>query len=139
MAVVTSVTSINVFVNFTTVRLRARGERSLYRSALSQIQVGVIRSREVISPWVPARVMKLRKALAAYTDQGDKLQVPFFQGLLAESEAQGDAAGALIRIGEALASHARQENTGATLSCALAAAPVSAPKRNLTSRSRSGS
>jgi tetratricopeptide (TPR) repeat protein len=41
--------------------------------------------------------------LAAYTDQGNKLWVPFFQGLLAEIEAQGDAEGALARIDEALA------------------------------------
>jgi len=41
--------------------------------------------------------------LAAYTDQGIKLFVPFFQGLLAEIEAQGDAEGTLTRIDEALA------------------------------------
>ena len=37
------------------------------------------------------------------TDQGNKLFVPFFQGLLAEIEAQLDAKGALTRIDEALA------------------------------------
>jgi len=47
--------------------------------------------------------MELRQALAAYTDQGNKLRVPFFQGLLAEIEVQDDAEGALIRIDEALA------------------------------------
>jgi predicted ATPase len=36
-------------------------------------------------------------------DQGNKHIVPFFQGLLAEIEAQGDAEGALTRIDEALA------------------------------------
>jgi predicted ATPase len=41
--------------------------------------------------------------LAAYTDQGNKIFVPFYQGLLAEIEAQGDAEGALTRIEEALA------------------------------------
>jgi predicted ATPase len=44
--------------------------------------------------------------LAAYTDQGNEQQkhyVPFYQGLLAEIEAQGDAEGALTRIEEALA------------------------------------
>jgi predicted ATPase len=41
--------------------------------------------------------------LAALTDQGDKLIVPFLQGLLAEIEAEGDAAEALTRIDEALA------------------------------------
>jgi predicted ATPase len=41
--------------------------------------------------------------LVAYTDQGNKLFAPFFQGLLAEIEAQGDAEGALTRIDEALA------------------------------------
>jgi class 3 adenylate cyclase/predicted ATPase len=62
------------------------------------------------SAWASARpdghqagVMELRQALAAYTDQGNKFLVPFFQGLLAEIEAQGDAEGALNRIDEALA------------------------------------
>jgi predicted ATPase len=45
----------------------------------------------------------LRQALTAYTDQGNKLYVPFYQGLLAEIEAQGDAADALTRIEQALA------------------------------------
>jgi predicted ATPase len=44
-----------------------------------------------------------RQAFAAYTDQGNKLYVPFYQGLLAEIEAQGDAQGALTQIDEALA------------------------------------
>src|SRR5215471_1345735 len=47
--------------------------------------------------------MELRRALAAYRDQGNKLRLPFFQGLLAEIDAQGDAEGALSRIDEALA------------------------------------
>jgi class 3 adenylate cyclase/predicted ATPase len=62
------------------------------------------------SAWVSARldgdetrVMQLRQALAAYTDQGNKFLMPFFQGLLAEIEAQDDAEGALSRIEEALA------------------------------------
>jgi predicted ATPase len=46
---------------------------------------------------------ELRHALAAVTDQGNKLWAPFYQGLLAEIEAQGDAEGALSRIDEALA------------------------------------
>jgi hypothetical protein len=46
---------------------------------------------------------QLRQASAAYNDRGRKLFVPFYQGLLAEIEAQGDAEGALTRIGEALA------------------------------------
>jgi hypothetical protein len=45
---------------------------------------------------------QLRQALAALTDQGSKLFVPFFQVLLAEIEAQEDAEGALTRIDEAL-------------------------------------
>jgi adenylate cyclase len=60
--------------------------------------------------WASARfdghetgVMELRQALAAYTDQGNKVRVPFSQGLLAEIEAQGDPEGALTRIDEALA------------------------------------
>jgi predicted ATPase len=62
------------------------------------------------SAWTNARldggetgVMELRQALAAYTDQGNKVFVPFFQGLLAEIEAQDDAEGALSRIDEGLA------------------------------------
>jgi predicted ATPase len=46
---------------------------------------------------------ELRQALAAYIDQGNKNLVPFFQGLLAVIEAQGDAEGALTQIEEALA------------------------------------
>jgi predicted ATPase len=46
---------------------------------------------------------ELRQALTAYTDQGNKSTVPFYQGLLAEIEAQGDAEGALTWIDEALA------------------------------------
>jgi predicted ATPase len=62
------------------------------------------------SAWASARLdggetgaMQLRQALAAFTDQGDKLLVPFYQGLLVEIDAQGDAEGALNRIDEALA------------------------------------
>jgi predicted ATPase len=62
------------------------------------------------SAWVSARLAggetgatELRQALAAFTDQGNKVTVPFFQGLLAEIEAQGDAEGALTRIDEVLA------------------------------------
>jgi predicted ATPase len=62
------------------------------------------------SAWACARLggretaaTELRQALAAVIDQGSKLYVPFFQGLLAEIEAQGDAEGALTRIEEALA------------------------------------
>ncbi len=64
----------------------------------------------LLSAWTSARldrretgVTELRQVLAALTDQGIKLQVPFWQGLLAEIEAEEDAAGALIRIDEALA------------------------------------
>jgi predicted ATPase len=62
------------------------------------------------STWASARLdrretgaMELRQALAAWTAQGNKVFVPFFQGLLAEIEAQGDAEGGLTRIDEALA------------------------------------
>ena len=49
-------------------------------------------------------VTELRAALAAYTDQGNKLYVPFYQGLLAEIEMEGEGADvALSRIDEALA------------------------------------
>jgi predicted ATPase len=62
------------------------------------------------SAWASARLdgrdpgaTELRQALVAYTDQGNKHFVPFFQGLLAEIEAQDDAEAALSRIDEALA------------------------------------
>jgi adenylate cyclase len=62
------------------------------------------------SAWASARLdgretgaRELRQALAAYTDQGNKQLVPFYQGLLAQIEAQRDAEGALTRIEEALA------------------------------------
>ena len=49
-------------------------------------------------------IKELRQALAAFTDQGSKLYVPFVQGLLAEIEAEEEgAAGALTQIDEALA------------------------------------
>jgi predicted ATPase len=61
------------------------------------------------SAWASARLdgretgaTELRQGLAAYTNQGNKGFVPFFQGLLAEIEAQDDAEGALSRIDEAL-------------------------------------
>jgi len=65
----------------------------------------------VYSSWARARlgdhatgVRDLRQALAQYTDQGNKLFSPFYQGLLAELEAEEhDPGGALARIDEALA------------------------------------
>jgi predicted ATPase len=62
------------------------------------------------SAWASARLddretgaMQLRQALAAYTNRGNRILVPFYQGLLAEIEAQGDTEGALTPIDEALA------------------------------------
>jgi len=62
------------------------------------------------SAWTSARLdsretgaTALRRVLAAYTNQGNKYFVPFYQGLLAEIEAQGDAEGPLIQIDEPLA------------------------------------
>src|SRR5262249_3959358 len=64
----------------------------------------------IVSAWASARLdgretgaTELRQALAVYTNQGNKLLAPFYQGLLAEIEAQGDAEGALIRTDEPLA------------------------------------
>ena len=65
----------------------------------------------LFSSWARARLgdrvtgmTELRQALAAFADQGNKLLAPFFQGRLAEFEAEGqDAEGALARIDEALA------------------------------------
>ena len=48
-------------------------------------------------------VTELRAAVAAFKDQGNKLYVPFFEGLLADIEADSDAAGALTSIDQALA------------------------------------
>jgi hypothetical protein len=48
------------------------------------------------------RATDLRRALAALIGQG-RFSVPFYQGLLAEIEAQGEAEGALTQIDEALA------------------------------------
>jgi predicted ATPase len=49
-------------------------------------------------------MMGLRKAMAAYLGQGNKLDAPLFQGLLAELEAEADDAdGALQRIDQAIA------------------------------------
>jgi predicted ATPase len=46
---------------------------------------------------------ELRRALASYRDQGNRIWVPIFRGLLAEIEARGQAAeAALMRIDEAL-------------------------------------
>jgi class 3 adenylate cyclase/predicted ATPase len=63
------------------------------------------------SCWARARldgrergVTELRQALTAYTDQGNKMLAPLFQGLLAEVEGAGKGAGgALARVDEALA------------------------------------
>ena len=63
------------------------------------------------SSWAHARLgeramgaTELREALAAHTEQGNKLWVPLIQGLLAELEAEGqDAEGASNRIDGALA------------------------------------
>jgi predicted ATPase len=71
----------------------------------SYTEVGALQSA-----WAIARLdgsetgtTELRQALAAIIDQGRKLYIPFFEGLLAQIEAQGDAEGALTRIDEALA------------------------------------
>jgi class 3 adenylate cyclase/predicted ATPase len=50
------------------------------------------------------RATELRQALGVYTDQGNKLWMPFYQGLLAEIEAEGHGVEeALTRSDEALA------------------------------------
>jgi class 3 adenylate cyclase/predicted ATPase len=66
---------------------------------------------EVYSSWARARlsgreprVSELQRALAAYVDQGNKVHVPLFQGLLGELEGEGGHTDrALRRIDEALA------------------------------------
>jgi tetratricopeptide (TPR) repeat protein len=64
----------------------------------------------VLLTWASSRLgdrktglAKLEEALCAYSDQGNRAYVPFFQGLLAEIEAEEDADAAVWRIGEALA------------------------------------
>jgi predicted ATPase len=66
----------------------------------------------LFASWARARltgretgVTELREAVTAYCDQGNRLYVPFYQGLLAEIEAegQGKEEGGLIRIDEAVA------------------------------------
>jgi predicted ATPase len=65
----------------------------------------------LFSSWARARLgdrvtgmTELRQALAAYADQGNKVIAPFFQGQLAELEAEGqDYGGALARIHGAVA------------------------------------
>jgi class 3 adenylate cyclase/tetratricopeptide (TPR) repeat protein len=64
----------------------------------------------LVSAWAGTRlhsreigVTELRQSLATFTGQGNKTNVPFYQGLLAEFEAEGDAAGALTQIDAALA------------------------------------
>jgi class 3 adenylate cyclase/predicted ATPase len=64
----------------------------------------------VFSAWAGARLgdleamAELRRSVEAFTDQGNRLWVPIYQGLLAEIEAEAGAAeAALIRIDEALA------------------------------------
>ena len=59
---------------------------------------GIAELGAVVSAWASALLdgretgaTELRQALAAYTDQGSKFAVPFYQGLLAEIEAQDDA------------------------------------------------
>jgi class 3 adenylate cyclase/tetratricopeptide (TPR) repeat protein len=64
---------------------------------------------------------ELREAVAAFISQGNRLFVPFYQGLLGEIEAERQDDRALIRINEW---HllARRANTGLTLSCGGSAA-----------------
>ena len=65
----------------------------------------------LFSAWARARLgdcetgkTELRRGLTAYINKKSKVYVPFFQGLLAELEAEGqDLEGALARIDEALA------------------------------------
>jgi predicted ATPase len=66
---------------------------------------------ELYSAWARARLdggeagtTDLRQALTAYTEQGNKVNAPLFEGLLAELEAEGQGAEeALTRVDEALA------------------------------------
>ena len=61
-------------------------------------------ARARLGDWGTGLMMEFRRALAAYTDQGNKGYVPFYRGLLAEIEAETEGAeGALARIDSALA------------------------------------
>ncbi|HZZ21688.1 MAG TPA: hypothetical protein VFE60_03510 [Roseiarcus sp.] len=62
------------------------------------------------SSWASARlgdresgITEFRQALATYAEQGNKMAAPFFQGRLAELDADGQSAAALARIDDALA------------------------------------
>ena len=68
------------------------------------------------------RITELRQALAAYTNQGNNLWVPFFQGQLAEIEAKVEGSNiALTRIHQALAL-AGETGQGATPCCTASGA-----------------
>jgi hypothetical protein len=85
----------------------------------------------VLLSWAQARLgdrqegmTKLKKGIAAYVDQGNRIHVPFFQGLLAEIENEESGLDeALARIGDALAlAEQTGERVGPTLSCTVFAA-----------------
>jgi predicted ATPase len=84
-------------------------------AAVGALSLAWARVRSAARPMDPT---ELRDALTTYTSLGNKLWVPFFQGLLAEIEADGPELDmALARIGEAieLASETGQHWTDALL------------------------
>ena len=60
-------------------------------------------ARARLDDWGTGLMMEFRRALAVYADEGNKVYVPFYQGLLAEIEAETEGAeGALARIDSVL-------------------------------------
>jgi hypothetical protein len=113
------------------VRLRLAGPSRCHSDAtLLRAPHSLYASAEAMqSAWASARladretgVTEPGQALATHIGQGNKLEVPFFQGLLGEIEAEGDAAGALTRIDGALALADETGQPRATLSSIACAA-----------------
>ena len=60
-------------------------------------------ARARLGDWGTGLMMEFRRALVVYADEGNKVYVPFYQGLLAEIEAETEGAeGALARIDSVL-------------------------------------
>ena len=71
------------------------------RGALGLLSSSWARAR--LGDWGTGLMMEFRRALVVYADEGNKVYVPFYQGLLAEIEAETEGAeGALARIDSVL-------------------------------------
>jgi predicted ATPase len=111
----TQITTYNVKAMFETLRGDAEGARSAAETVVELSRehgLALYLTWGMLSLcWARARfgdqetgATELQQALSAYIAQGNKWCVPFYQGLLAEIEAEREGAeGALARIDEALA------------------------------------